>query len=110
MFSSAGWIGFIMRSVSIIMVVFIGLFHNKSDTKKNCKIFWISVGIILCLAVKLIFNYLVWINFFSISKDLLDDIMLPIILPYNLLKLIVTVTAAMALEKPVRKILKSIER
>ncbi len=110
MFSSAGWLGFIMRANSIIMVVFIGLFYYKNSIKKIYKILWLSLGILICLTVKLIFNYFVWIGFFSVSRDLLDSLMLPMIIPYNLLKLIVTVGATFYLENPVKKILKSLER
>lgn len=92
------------------MVVFIGLFHYKKNIKMVYKILWISLGILSCLAVKLIFNYFAWVNFFAISGEFLDTIMFPVIVPYNLIKLIVTVAAALFLEKPVKKILRSLER
>ena len=99
-----------MRANSIIIVAFLGLFYYKNNIKKVYKILWISLGILLCLIVKLFFNYFVWVNFFSISRELLDTLMLPVIFPYNLIKLIVTVGAALVLEKPVKKVLESLNK
>lgn len=109
MFSSSGWMGFIIRSTSLIMIIFIGIFY-KAKIKKIYKILGIILGILLCLIIKLMLNYFVWLNFFSISHDLVNAFMLSIIVPYNFLKLIITTVSAFLLANPVRKIMKSFEK
>ncbi len=109
MFSSSGWIGLVIRSTSLIVVVFIGMFY-KEKFKKVYKILGITLGIFLCLTIKLILNYFLWINFFSISPELLNTFMASVIIPYNLLKLIITTVSAILLVNPVKKLIKSFKK
>ncbi len=104
MFSSAGILGFIMRLTSLIMILFIGFF-SKLKINKFYKILGVGTGTLVCLFIKLIINYYVWINFFYISPLLLKKIMFTIIVPYNLLKLLITVGASYALAKYVKQIM-----
>lgn len=104
MFSSAGWAGFIIRLTSLIVVFFIGMFGKYKN--KFLKIFGIVFGASLCLFIKLIINYFLWINLFFISPEVLDKFMFPIIIPYNLIKLLITVGFAFYLEKPTKKLLR----
>ena len=105
MFSSSGWIGFIIRSTSAIVILFLGIF-NSDKIKKSYKILWITFGILLCLIVKLFINYFLWINFFNISPEIIDKFMVSIIIPYNLLKLMITVFGSFILLNHVVKVIK----
>ncbi len=103
MFSSAGWAGFIIRLTSLVVILSTGVF-NKCNSK-ILKFFGISLGVIICLFLKLIINYFLWINLFFISPEVLNKFMFPIIIPYNLIKLLTTIVLAFYLEKPIRKLL-----
>lgn len=56
--------------------------------------------------VKLIVNYILWINLFYISPEVLNKFMFPIIIPYNVIKLISTIGLSFYLEKPIKKLIK----
>lgn len=105
MFSSSGWIGFVIRSTSAIIVVFLGIF-NSNKIKKPFKILGITFGILICLFFKLIINYLLWTNFFNISPTIINKFMISVIIPYNLLKLVITILSSYILGNYVNKIIK----
>lgn len=105
MFSSSGWIGFVIRSTSAIIVVFLGMFNSKK-IKKTFKVLGMTLGILICLSFKLIINYFLWTNFFNISPEIINKFMISIIIPYNLLKLIITVLSSYFLVNYVNKIIK----
>ena len=105
MFSTAGWLGFIIRSTSIIIILFIGLV-NKMKTKKIYKALIITLGIIFCTSIKIILNYFMWTNFYGITPEAVDALLVSIILPYNALKLIISTIVAFLLIKPIKQILK----
>lgn len=104
MFSSAGWSGFAIRLTSLIVVLFIGIFCKYKN--KFLKISGIVFGAVICLCVKLVINYFLWINLFFISPEVLNRFMFPVIIPYNILKLIITIGMAFYFEKPTKKLLK----
>lgn len=104
LFSSAGWAGFIIRLTSLIVTLFIGIFGKQKN--KFIKISGITFGTIICLFLKLLINYFLWINLFFISPEVLNKFMFPVIVPYNVIKLAVTVGMAFYLEKPIKKLLK----
>lgn len=104
LFSSSGWIGFAIRFTSVIVIMFIGWFY-KSKFSPAAKMFGLIAGSVLCLAVKLTLNCFFWINCFSIFQEVLNVYMLTIILPYNILKIAITLSCALFLEKPVKKLM-----
>lgn len=104
LFSSAGWIGFLIRITTAIVVVGLDLFWHKK-VKIVYKILGITFCIALCLTVKLSLNYYFWINFFGISPDVINSMILIIILPYNLLKILFALIGALLLEKPLKNLI-----
>lgn len=104
LFSSSGWIGFVIRITSIIIVAFLGI--SRRYKNKLFKILIITLGIALCLALKLSLNYFFWINFFSISKETINSLLLTIILPYNIIKVLISILFAFMLRKYLDKYIK----
>ncbi len=104
MFSTAGWLGFIVRSTSIMMIIFIGL-TNRINCNKIYKTLIITIGIILCTAIKIILNYFMWTNFYGITPEAVNALLVSIIIPYNSLKLIVSTVLAFLLIKPIKKVI-----
>ncbi len=93
LFSASGWIGFIIRITTTILIIFLGIIQ-RYKLSKFFNIMIICVGIIICLIVKLSLNYFFWINFFSISKECLSSLLWSIILPYNIAKILFSVFIA----------------
>lgn len=104
LFSSSGWIGFIIRITSIIVVVFLGI--SKKYENKLFKTLILALGIALCLILKLSLNYFFWINFFSISKKTISSLLFTIILPYNIIKVLISIFLAFMLRKYLDKYIK----
>lgn len=104
MFSSAGWIGFLIRITTVIVVIGLDLFWRKK-IKMVYRILGISFFVILCLIVKLVLNYYFWINFFGISPYVINGMLATIILPYNLLKISGMLVISFFLEKPLKKLM-----
>ena len=104
MFSSAGWIGFLIRITTVIVVIGLDLFWHKK-IKTLYKVLGISFFVILCLSVKLVLNYYFWINFFGISPGVINGMLATIILPYNLLKTTLMLVVSILLEKPLKKLI-----
>lgn len=104
MFSSAGWIGFLIRITTIIVIFGLNLFWHKK-IKMIYKVLGISFFVVLCLAVKLMLNYYFWINFFGISPSVINGMLVTIILPYNLLKISGMLVVSLLLEKPFKKLI-----
>lgn len=103
MFSSSGWIGFVIRSTSAIIVLFLGIF-NSDKISKVYKFLGIALGVVICLSIKLIINYFLWTNFFNISPEVINKFMMSVIVPYNSIKLIVTILLSYPLSIFVKKI------
>lgn len=104
LFSSAGFAGFIVRLTSLIIVFSLGL-SNKFKNK-FFKISNLIFGAFVCLIIKLIINYFLWINLFFIPDEILKKFMFPVIIPYNVAKLLITISAALYLKKPMEKLFK----
>ena len=104
MFSSAGWIGFLIRITTVIVVFGLGLFWHKK-IKMIYKVLGISVFVIFCLSIRLVLNYYFWVNFFGISPAVINGMLATIILPYNLLKTILMLIISILLEKPLKKLI-----
>ena len=103
LFSSSGWIGFLMRTATIVIIVALGIAKNKSKTQK---VLIITLGIVLYVIVKLSLNYFCWITFFSISKTLINSLLITIILPYNALKVLIGLLLAFIIYSHLNKYLK----
>ncbi|MGN1043478.1 MAG: ECF transporter S component [Acutalibacteraceae bacterium] len=107
MYSSSGWIGFIIRSTSLILVMGFGL-CSKYKFKLPYKIMFISILGFVCLFAKLLVNWYLWIEFFNLSPEFLNSLMFTVIVPYNIIKIILTSSISILLEKPINKLLASI--
>ncbi len=104
LFSTSGIIGFIIRSSSVIIILFLGL--SLRFKNKILKFFIITIGLCINIIIKLSLNYYFWINFFSISRELLSSALFKIILPYNLIKLSSCLILAIYFKKYIKNKLK----
>ena len=100
MFSSVGWISFVVKLTMLLMLFFIS--KSNEINKRTHKIILILVGSILYLVIKLISNYFIWRYFFGMTTEFLKTIMLPIVIPYNCIRLLVNLVVSSILFKYVK--------
>jgi len=89
-FSSTGWMGFIMKMISILSIAFIEIYHRK---RENLLLLMIC-AIIFPIFVKIPINYVLWTKFYFKSADTFINFILPIVIPYNLTKNLVNLLLA----------------
>ncbi len=99
LFSSVGWMGFIMRIISAIPIFFLNIYNKK---KKNI-VFYSFLSVIFSLLIKIPMNYLLWIRFFSMNLDQINS-MIKIIFTYNIIKYIINIYISVILSKKLKKI------
>ena len=104
LFSTSGIIGFIIRSSSVIIILFLGL--SLRFKNKILKFFIITIGLCINITVKLLLNYYFWINFFAISREFLSSALFKIILPYNFIKLSLCIILAIYFKRYIKNKLK----
>lgn len=105
LFSSVGWMGFIMRMVSAVSVFFLNMYNKK---KKNI-IFYSFLSILFPILIKIPINYLLWINFFSMNLDQVNS-MMKIIFPYNIIKYLINIWISVFLSEKLKRIMDKHEK
>lgn len=103
LFSSSGWIGAVMRFASIFLIIAISISRRKS---LPVKIIILSLGVVFSVILKLILNYFCWINFFSIPEITVKSMLFSVVLPYNLIKALISLTLALLLSSKLKKYIK----
>ncbi len=86
LFGGNGWVGLIMHFVaSGALVVLVGQFY-KHKHKYTYAIIGMILGTITMTAIMIPMNYIFTVHFFGTPKAVVDAIMLPGIIPFNLIK------------------------
>lgn len=101
-FSVAGWSGFFMRIVMIIAVTFLGIYNKKN---KNF-ILYSAVAVILSTIVKIPVSYIFWTKFHFMPEEFIKSIMIPTIIPYNLIKNTINIFMSWIFTGKIKKIAK----
>ncbi|MDO4504448.1 MAG: ECF transporter S component [Clostridia bacterium] len=95
MFSSVGWISFVVKLTMLLMLFFIS--KANEINKRTYKI--ILVGSVLYLTIKLFLNCLVWKYFFGMTTEFLKTIIFPLAIPYNCTRLLINIVVSNILFK-----------
>ncbi len=86
LFGGNGWVGLVMHFVaSGALVVLVGQFYHRSH-KMSDAIMGMVLGTIAMTAIMIPMNYIFTVNFFGTPKAFVDAMMLPGIIPFNLIK------------------------
>lgn len=86
LFGGNGWVGLLMHFVaSGALVVLVGQFYHHSN-KFTHAIIGMVLGTIAMTAIMVPTNYIFTVHFFGTPKAVVDAIMLPGIIPFNLIK------------------------
>ena len=86
LFGGSGWVGLIMHFVaSGALVILVGQFYKHQHKFKDAVIGMI-LGTLAMTAIMVPMNYIFTVHFFGTPKAVVDSIMLPGIIPFNLIK------------------------
>ncbi|MDR1364362.1 MAG: ECF transporter S component [Oscillospiraceae bacterium] len=94
-FSTAGWTGFIMRITSVVVILFLEIYRKK----RKFLILILIATIITYLIIKIPISYVFWTYFHGVSPVVLKSAILPIIIPFNLIKTLINILLALVFEK-----------
>ncbi|MDR1240425.1 MAG: ECF transporter S component [Oscillospiraceae bacterium] len=100
-FSIAGWPGFVLRMLSAILILFLGIYKQK----RKFLVLIIILAIITYIIIKTPFSYIFWVYLHGMSPESIKKAMLPIIIPFNIFKVIINISFALVIEKYLKKAL-----
>lgn len=86
LFGGNGWVGLVMHFVaSGLLVVLAGEFYKRKHKFLDA-IIGLVLGTLAMTLVMVPMNYIFTVHFFGMPKAVVDSLMLPAIIPFNLLK------------------------
>lgn len=105
--STTGLIGFVMNVLSTVaFACTASLIYKKRRTLGGATIGLIC-GVTFMCGIMLLWNYLVTPLYMSLDREVIASMLLPVFLPFNLIKGSINAALAMLLYKPVVRALKS---
>lgn len=129
-FSAAGFAGLVIRLTSLVLIFTMGFLTEKnSSNRENISdsgqkreslpspiflyfsaknIIFLVAGILICTLIKIPLNYLFWIYFFGLPKNFIVDMLIPFILPFNIVKATINCILALILKPFAQKIIDKI--
>ncbi|MBQ8393928.1 MAG: ECF transporter S component [Clostridia bacterium] len=105
--SSTGLIGFVMNVISTASFACVASLIYKKKRTLGGAIFGLVIGVITMCGIMLLWNYLITPLYMSLDRDIIKSMLLPVFLPFNLIKGSINAALAMLLYKPVVKALKT---
>ena len=86
LFSSDGWVGLLMHFVaSGALVVLTGWLYHRKKRMKDAVV-GMALGTLAMTLIMIPMNYIFTVHVYGTPKDVVDAIMLPGIIPFNLIK------------------------
>ena len=99
--SDTGWIGFIMNLISsCTFVCTAAIIYKKNRTIKGAVI-GLASGCISVTVVMLLYNYFLTPIFMGVPREAVAGLLVPLFLPFNLIKSSINAAAVMIIYKPV---------
>ncbi|HQD73258.1 MAG TPA: ECF transporter S component [Clostridiales bacterium] len=111
--ASSGWIGFVMNVISTgAFVLVCGLIYNRKRGAKSkvSKLYLpaaLAAGTIAMVLVMIPLNLIFTVRFMQVPREAVLNMMIPTIIPFNVLKGIINSVVVCVLYPAVKKILKS---
>lgn len=104
--SDTGWIGLLMNILSTCSFVCVAsLIYKKKHTIKGA-VTGLVMGTVFMVCVMLLWNYLITPIYMNYPRAAVAELLLPVILPFNLLKATINSALTILLYKPVVKALR----
>lgn len=109
LFSADGWIGLVMHFVaSGALVVLVGQFYKRHHRMRDA-ILGMVLGTIAMTAVMIPMNLILTVQFLGQPRQMVADLLLPAIIPFNLLKAGLNCVLAGMLYKAMQPLFKRVE-
>jgi len=108
MISGTGPIGFVMNVVSTVVFVGIAVFFYRRDPSIKSVLTGLVVGGLAATAMMLLLNYLLTPIYMGVPRADVVALMVPVLLPFNLVKALVNGALILLLYKPVTRALETI--
>ncbi len=104
--AGSGWIGAIMHMVATGMMVLIaGLIYRKVHTLKGA-LAALTLGSVVMIAVMIPLNLFFTTKFLNAPYEAVKAMIVPVIIPFNLIKAVINSTLTFIVYKPVSRILR----
>ena len=97
-FSIAGWPGFFMRLTSAAPIFFLGVYCRK---KKRLFLYSL-LSIIFYIILKIPVSYIFWTKFNSMSPETMNSLIIPVIFPYNFIKISINIIISIMFFKKIK--------
>ena len=104
--SSTGWIGFLMNVLSTCAFACTAAFIYRRKHTLGGAVLGLVIGAILSAGMMILWNYLITPLYMGVSRDDVATMLLPVFLPFNLLKSGLNAALTTLLYRPVVKILR----
>ena len=106
--STSGFIGFFMNSISSAAFTCTAAFIYKKKRTIAGAIIGLASGVIMSTAVMILWNYLITPIFMSTPREVIATLLIPVFLPFNLIKGTLNAGIAMLVYKPLSKALRKL--
>ncbi len=103
--STTGIIGFIMNVISSCGFACVAAAIYKKTNSLKGAIVGLAAGCLVMTALMLLWNYIITPFYLGIPRESVADMLLPIFLPFNILKSTINSGFVLLLYKPVRRVL-----
>ena len=108
-FSTTGWIGMLMNIISSVLFVLpASWIYKKKHTLKGALI-GLLVGVVMMTGAMLLWNYLITPLYMRVERQMVVDMLLPVFLPFNLLKGGLNAAMALVLYKAISNVLRKMK-
>ena len=84
--SETGFIGFFMNVVSTVAFVCPAAYLYKKNREMKTAVWGLVLGVFLMTAVMLLWNYFITPLYMGVPRDVIAGMLLPVFLPFNLIK------------------------
>lgn len=104
--SSTGLIGFVMNLISSISFAIIPAFIYQKRRKFKMALLGLGISSIVTISLMLLWNYIVTPIYMEVPRAAVASMLLPVFLPFNMIKCAINVVLVVVLYKPLVKILR----
>lgn len=105
--SNTGPIGFLMNVLSTVSFAGVAAYVYKKHKTLGGAVFGLILGVLVSTAVMLLWNYIITPVYLGVPRDVVVGMLLPTILPFNLIKGGLNATLTLMLYKPAIRALRS---
>ena len=106
MYRGGTFIDVLMNMISTLAFVLPASYLYKNNRSKKSAIYGLVIGIVLNVIVMLVWNYIVTPIYYQMPREAVVALLLPGILPFNLIKSSVNAIITLAIYKPIVSILR----